>query len=140
MHILLRLAPTYISCRRGRHNSPSADTAGDFIFHSIDICHVTVDTVHPSLLWPSPYSSARRYHIQCLFSDVWLASPVHVSKPHQSNFPSPLCDVLYVHSLPYVIIFTWSLNVRTHTHLHISISVTSSVFSLELFIGSTPTT
>ena len=65
------------------------------------------------------------------FSSVAVSSPVfvfrrslglylHMSKPHQSCFPTPLCDVLYPQSLPpppMLSFLTWSLCYR-QCHLH----------------------
>ena len=62
-----------------------------------------------------------------LSSDVFVVSPLDVSKLPQSCFPVPLCDVLYVKYFPDVsfMIMSWSLSVWPHAHLHIFISVTS---------------
>ena len=46
----------------GRHNSTPASSVMDFIFRCSDGSHVSVDTVHPSLLRYSPFSSPRWYH------------------------------------------------------------------------------
>ena len=108
--------------RCGRHNSPPASSVMDFIFRRSDGSHVSVETVHPSLLWSSSFSSPRCYHLQSLSSDVVLVSSLYVDKPPQSCFPAPLCDVLYIQSL----------NVWPHAHLHIFICVTSSFFTWEL--------
>ena len=68
--LLLLAAPTWLWGRCGRHNSPQASSAMDFIFRRSDGSHVSVDTVHPSLLRYSSFSSPRCYHLQSLFSDV----------------------------------------------------------------------
>ena len=49
-------------------------------------------TVHTSLLRSSSSSSPRWYHLQSLSADVFLVSPLYVSKPPQSCFPAPLCE------------------------------------------------
>ena len=98
--LLLLAALTWLWGRCGRHNSPPASYDVDFIFCCSDGSHVPVDTVHPSLLRWSSLSSPRWYHLQSLSSDVFLVSPLDVSKPPQSCFPAPLCDVLYFTSLP----------------------------------------
>ena len=72
----------------------------DFIFCRSDGSHVQVDKFHPSLLRSPSLSSPRWYAIfmESLFSDVFLVSPLDVSKQHQSCFPATLCDVLYFKS------------------------------------------
>ena len=62
--------------------------------------HVSVGIVHPSLV-RSSYSSSSPwwYQLQSLSSDVLLSSSLPVSKPPQSRFPAPLCNVLYLRSL-----------------------------------------
>ena len=75
-----------------------------FIFCRSDSSHVPVDTVHPSLLRSSSLSSPRWYKLQSLSSDVFLVSPHDVSKPPQYCFPAPLCGVLYLKSVPDVIV------------------------------------
>ena len=104
--LLLLAAPTWLWGRCGRHNSPPASSVMDLIFRRSDGSHVSVDTVHPSLLRSSSFSSPRWYHLQNLSSDVVLVSPLdaYVAKPHQSCSPVPLCDVLYLQCLPDVII------------------------------------
>ena len=83
----------------------------EFIFRHSDGSHVSIDTVHPSLLRSSSFSSPRWYHLQSLSSDVFLVSPLYVAKPPQSCFPAPLCDVLYIQSLSLMSSFlTWSLS------------------------------
>ena len=76
--------------------------------------------------------------ISSLSSDVFFVPPLHVSKPPQSRFPAPLCDILYIQSLPDVIIshMVSQCVVRPHAHLHIFVSVTSSFFSWEIVIGT----
>ena len=76
-----------------------------------DGSHVSVDTVHASLLRSSSFSSPGWCHLQSLSSDVVLVSPLYMSKPHQSCFPAPLCDVLYLQSLSDVIV--------SHMNLHL---------------------
>ena len=51
--------------RCGRHNSPPASSVMDLVFCCPDSCHVSVDTVHPSLPWSS--SSPKWYHLQSFF-------------------------------------------------------------------------
>ena len=76
----------------------------DFVFRYSDGSHVSVDTIHPSLLPSTSHSSPRWYHLQNLSSDVVLVSPHYVAKPPESRFPAPLCDTLYLQSLPDVIV------------------------------------
>ena len=76
----------------------------DFIVCRSDGSNVTVDTLHLSLLRSFAFSYSMCYHLQSLSSDVFLVSPLDVTKPHQSCFPVPLCDVLWVKSLPDVIV------------------------------------
>ena len=94
----------------------------DFIFRRCDGSHVSVDTVHQSLLRSS---------------DVFLVSPLYVAKRPQSCFPVPLCNVLYFQSLSDVIVSHMvSFSVWPHAHLHILISVISSFFTFELVTGT----
>ena len=105
----------------------------DLVFRRSDGSHVSVDTVHPSLLRSSSLSSPGWYNLQSLSSDVVLVSPLYVSKPHESRFPAPLCDTLYLQMFSFL---TWSLSVWPHAHLHIFNSVTSSFFTWELVTGT----
>ena len=100
----LLAAPTWLWGRCGRHNSPPANSVMDFIFRCSDYSHVPVDTVHPYLLRSSSLFSPRWYHLQSLSSDVFLVSPLDVSKLAQSCFPAPRCDVLYFKTLPDAIV------------------------------------
>ena len=59
--LLLLAAPTWLWGRCGRHNSPPTSAVMDFIFRRPDGSHVSVDTVHTSLLRPSSSSSPRWY-------------------------------------------------------------------------------
>ena len=68
LYFLLLTAPTWLSGHCGRHNSPPASTVIDFVFCCPDSSHISVDTVHPSLLWSS--SSPRWYPLQSLSSQV----------------------------------------------------------------------
>ena len=98
--VLLRLAaPTWLWGRCGRHNSPPASYVMDFIFRRSDGSHVSVDTVHPSLLRSFSFSSPRSYHFQNVSSDVVLVSPLYVAKPPLFCFPPSLSDIL---SLQYL--------------------------------------
>ena len=64
----------------GRHNSPPASSAMDLVLCCLDSSHVSVDKVHPSLLWSSSSSSPRLYSLQCLSSDVLpLYGPNHLN-------------------------------------------------------------
>ena len=92
--LLLLAAPTWLWGRCGRHNSPPASSVMDLVFSRSDGSHVSVDTVHPSLLRSSSLSSPGWYHLQSLSSDVVLVSPLYVAKPPESRFPAPLCDTL----------------------------------------------
>ena len=102
--LLLLAAPTWLWSRCGRHNSPTASSVMDFVFRRSDGSHVSVDTVHPSLLRSSSLSSPGCYHLQSLSSYIVLVSPLYVAKPPQSRFPAPLCDTLYLQSLLDVIV------------------------------------
>ena len=95
---------TWLRGRCGRHNSPPASSVMDFIFHRSDGSHISVDTVHPSLIRSSSLSSHRWYHLQSLSSDIVVVSPLYVAKPPQPCFPAPLCDTLYLQSLHDVIV------------------------------------
>ena len=71
-------APTWLWGRYDRHNSPPASYVMDFVFRRSDGSHVSIDTIHPSLLRTSSFSSPRWYHLQSLSSDVFLVSPNHL--------------------------------------------------------------
>ena len=117
--LLLLAAPTWLCGHCGRHNSPPASSVMDLVFRRSDCSHVSVDTVHPSLLRSSSLSSPVWYHLQRLSSDVVLVSPLYVAKPPESRFPAPLSD-----------------SVWPQAHLHIFISVTSSFFTWVLVTGT----
>ena len=97
--LLLLAAPAWLWGRCGRHNSPPARYVMDVVFCRSDGSHVSVDTVHPSLLLSSSLSSPDWYHLQSLSSDVVLVSPLSVAKPPESRFPAPLYDTLYMQSI-----------------------------------------
>ena len=113
----------------------------DFSCCCPDSYHVSVDTVHPSLL---------RVPLLLLQGGTICSAflPTHfglVSLRVQTNpvsLSAPLCDILYPQTLTDVITFlTWSLGVWPHAHLHFFISATYIVFFVwELFIDtfSTP--
>ena len=136
--ILLRLlpAPIWLWGRCGRHNSPPASSVINFIFCCPDSSHVSVDTVHPSLLRSSSLSSSGWYHLQSLYFDVVLVSPLYVAKQPQSRFPAPLCDTLYLQSILDVFVSYMIFSVWPHAHLQIFISVTSSFFTWDLVTGT----
>ena len=73
-------------------------------------------------------------HLHCLSSGVLLFSSLCVSKPSLSRFPAPLCDVLFLQSLHYVII-THVIS-QCLSYLHSFASVPSSFFIWELAIGT----
>ena len=50
--LLLLAAPTWLWGHCGRHNYPQASSVMDFVFRRSDGSHVSIDTVHPSLLLP----------------------------------------------------------------------------------------
>ena len=134
--LLLLTAPTWLWGRCGDTFSPASSVIG-FIFRRSDGSHVSVDTVHPSLLRSSSFSSPRWSHLQSLSSDVFLVSPLDVAKLPQSCFPAPLCGVLYLQCLPDVTVSHMvSYNVWPPAHLHIFISVTSRFFTWELVTGT----
>ena len=104
-HALLLLdSTTFLRGRCRRHTSPPASSGMHFIVYCHDGSHVSVNTVHSSLLWSSSSSSPRWYHLRCLSTDDFLVSSLHVSKPPQSLFSAPLCDFLFLQSLPDAII------------------------------------
>ena len=84
--LLLLATSTWLWGRCGRHNSPPASSVMVFIFRRSDGCHVSVDTVHTSLLRSSSHSSPGWYHLQSLSSDVVLVSPLYVAKPPRLAF------------------------------------------------------
>ena len=116
--ILLLAAPTWLWGRCGRHNSPPASSVMDFIFCCPDSSHVSVDTVHPSLLRPFSFSSPSWYHLQSLSSDVFFTCPNHLSLAFLH-----LSVIFSTFSLSLMSSFlTWSLSVWPHVHLHIRTS------------------
>ena len=53
---LLLAAPTWLWGHCGRHNSRPASSVMDFVFRRSDGSHVSIDTIHPSLLRSSSFS------------------------------------------------------------------------------------
>ena len=125
--VLLLAAPTSFLGRCGRYDAPPSYVA-DFIFCSSDSSQVSVDTVHPSLLRSSSLSSPRWYHLHSLSNDVGYR--LFTAPNHQSSFPAPLCDVLYLQPLPGVIIAHMIYSCLATCLLHIFISVISSFFTI----------
>ena len=120
--LFLLAAPTWLWGRCGRHKSPPASSVMDLVFSRSDGSHVSVDIVHPSLLRSSSLSSPGWYHLQSLSSDVVLVSPLYVAKPHESRFPAPLCDTLYLQSLLDVFIshmVSYRVAACPYAHLHL---------------------
>ena len=74
----------------GRHNYPPASSVTDFICCCPDSFHVSVDTVHPSLLRYSSYSSPRWFHLQSLSSDLLLV-PILLKEGCPRNPSSQIC-------------------------------------------------
>ena len=141
VYLLLLAAPTWLWGRCGRHNSPPASYVMDLVWRRSDGSHVSIDTVHPSLLRSSSLSSPGWYNLHSLSSDVFLVSSLYVAKPSRSRCPAPLCDTLYLLSLldvivSHIILTLWYLIVWPHAHLHIFISVTSNFFTWELVTGT----
>ena len=106
--------PSYFSSSSSRSHLNSVGSLlqiqfpSRLFFHGLHLLfsQVSVDTVYPPLLWSSSPSSSsiRRFHVQCLSSDFVLVSSLHMSKVPQSNFLAPLGDIIYLQSLPDVII------------------------------------
>ena len=101
LHLLLA-ATTLLWGHCGRHNSPPASSVTDFVFCRSHGSHVTVDTVHPSLLRSSSFFFSQV--VPSLSSDEVMVLLLYVAKPPQSCFPAPVCDIIYIQSLPDVII------------------------------------
>ena len=70
--------PNSLWGRCGRHNSPPASSFIAFVLCYPHSAHVSVETVHPSLLRSSSSSFPRWYHLQSLSSDIVLVSSIHV--------------------------------------------------------------
>ena len=70
----------------GRHNSPPANSVMDSSFFRPDSSHILVDAVHQSMRRSSS-SSTRWYLLQCVSSNAFLVSSLHISTPPQSCFP-----------------------------------------------------
>ena len=124
---LLPVAPTWLWGRSCRHNSPPASSVMDSILCCPDSSDVSVDTVHPSLLRSSHFSSPMWYHLQSLSPDVCLVPSLRVSKSPQSCYSALLCYILYFQSLPGVIIILtrFLYIVWPHARRHIFNSITS---------------
>ena len=90
--------------RCGRPNSPPASSVMEFIVCCSDGSHESVDTVHPSLLRSSSFSSPMCTTHQIRSSYVLLVSPIDVSKPSQSCFAALPHDTIYIQSVPDVIV------------------------------------
>ena len=60
-------------------------------------------SVHLCFSLPLFFSRVEPYP-ESLYSDVFLVSSLHVSKPPRPRFPAHRCEILYIHSLPDVII------------------------------------
>ena len=108
----------------------------DFIFRRSDGSRISVDTVHPSLLRSSSFSSPRWYHLQRLSSGVFLVSPP--TWPNHLSLAFLHLSVMFsMFSLSLMSSFlTWYLSAWQHAHMRIFISVTSSYFMLELVTGT----
>ena len=139
--LLLLAAPTWL-CMGSLWQTQFSSTQFCHILHLFfcrsDGSHVTVETVHPSLLRSSSLSSPRWYHLQSLASDVFVVSPIDVSKPPQPCFLHLSLSLMFsTLSLSLISSFlTWYLSVWPHAHLRIFISATSSFFTWELVIGT----
>ena len=72
--LLLLAAPTWLWGRCGRHNSHPASSVMDLVFRHSDGSHVSVDTVHPSLLRFSSFSSPGWYHLVFFLRSFGLTS------------------------------------------------------------------
>ena len=66
--LLLLAAPSW--CRCGRHNSPPASSATDFISWCRASSQASVDTAHLSLTRSSSFSTDMWHHLQNMSSDV----------------------------------------------------------------------
>ena len=97
----------------------------DFIFRRSDGSRISVDTVHPSLLRSSSFSSPRWYHLQRLSSGVFLVSPP--TWPNHLSLAFLHLSVMFsIFSLSLMSSFlTWYLSAWQHAHMRIFISVTS---------------
>ena len=118
--LLLLAAPTWLWGRCGRHNSPPASSVMDLVFRRSDGSHVSVDTVHPSLLRSSSLSSPGWCHLQSFFlCSLGLTS---TWSNHLSRAFLHLSAILSTFSLSLMFSFLiWSLSVWPHTrsaHLH----------------------
>ena len=106
--LLLLAAPIWLWDRCGGHNSPTASSVMDLVFRRYDGSHISVDTVHPSLLRSSSLSSPAWYHLLSLSSYViyWY---LYVAN-HLSRTFLHLSAILSTFSLSLMFSFlTWSL-------------------------------
>ena len=111
----------------------------DFIFCCF---HVSVDTVHSSLIRSSSSSSPRSIHHLILSSFLPTYSLFRLFRysSHLSLASLHLSVILSTSSLSFVLSFlTWPLSTWLHAHLHTFISVTPSLFSWKIVIGSVST-
>ena len=135
--LLLLAAPTWLWGCCGRHNSPPASSVMDFIIRRSDGSHVSIDTVQPSLLRSSSFSSPRWYYLHIFFPDMYSWSRLFTWPNHLSLAFLHLSVMFSTFSFFLMSSFlTWSLSVWPHAHLHIIISVTSSFFPWELVTGT----
>ena len=125
-------ARSWLWVRCGGHNSPPASSVMDLVFRRSGGSHVSVYTVHPSLLRSSSHSSSRWYHLQSLPSYIVSVSSLYVAKSLQPCFPHHSVILSTFSLSPMLSFLAWSISVWPHAHIHIFMSVTSSFFAWEL--------
>ena len=102
IHRLLA-APTWMWGHCGRHNSPPTSSVMDVIFCRSDVYLAWLaQSIHICFGLPRflPGGTISRVFLP----DVVFVSPLYVAKPPQSCFRTLLCDILYLQSLPDVIV------------------------------------
>ena len=116
--LLLLAAPTWLWGRCGRHNSPPASSVMEFICCRSDGFHVSVDTVHPSLLRSSSISSPKWYHLHRVLLPTYSWSRLFTWPNHLSIAFLHLSVMFSTFSISLPLWFlTWSLSVWPHAYL-----------------------
>ena len=106
---------------------PLASSVMEVIFCFPGRSHVSVGTVHPSLLLPYSSSSSRWLSPNSIFRRIIGVISSHIHKLPQSRFPTPsLMLAIYLQS-PWCHHFSHGLFVCDRMHLYLFISASSSL-------------
>ena len=115
--LLLLAAPTWLWGRCGIHNSPPASSVIDFIFRRSNGTHVSVDTVRPSLLRSSSFSSRMWYHLSRVFLPTYSWSRLSMWPNHICLSVSPRC-----HRFSHGLFVCGRMPICTSSFLSLSVS------------------